>query len=241
MCASLCPADKKHTGFVWVLFVGGFFKGIWVHLEALGSGRRVQLEARELHTLCVCACMCFGFPWHTGRCDHCAARPWLARSRCWFLMGGASRCGTGNMGSTPLQVPVSISMCSPAASWASSKLCDLRNSVMFLQFQACCGLPTILWDRARAPGSAGGVVGRQDNSSCFLNQGNAAVQGLGNTVPACWVTELMETLLHSSVGVMQTDSDLTGDNRHCQLCLQIISRKDAHPRLPAHGHLHGKV
>lgn len=84
-------------------------------------------------------------------------------------------------------------------------------------------------------------MGRQDNSSRFLTQGNAAVQGLGNTVPACWVTGLMETLLHSSVGVMRTDSDLTGDNRHCQLCLQIISRKDAHPRLLAHGHLHGKV
>lgn len=41
--------------------------------------------------MCVCACMCFGFPWHAGRCDHCAACPWLARSRCWFLMG-SGRC-----------------------------------------------------------------------------------------------------------------------------------------------------
>lgn len=84
-------------------------------------------------------------------------------------------------------------------------------------------------------------MGRQDNSNCFLNQGNAAVQGLGNAVPACWVTGLMETLLHNSVGGMWTDSDVTGDNRPCQLCLQIISRKDAHPRPSAHGHLQGKV
>lgn len=131
-------------------------------------------RCRELHTACVCARRCFGFPWRAVWCDHCAACRRLAR-----LPLGLAR------SSRPWVTQAGLGPGTRAAS--------------------CCGS----WSA----------------SACACQPGDA----------------VMGTLQHSSAGGMETGSDLPGEGGHCRLCVQIISRKDAHPRPPAHDHLWGKA
>lgn len=76
-CASLCPAEKDTQIFnYFFLRVFGFNGKPWAQVEE--SSLRLGVSARAagcggLHTVRVCACTCFGFPWRAARCDRCAA------------------------------------------------------------------------------------------------------------------------------------------------------------------------